>query len=82
MDENIKPVPVTMTMEEARIYIGISYEKLRLMAVAGEIPCISCGRRKLFRKATLDAWMDEQEKKAVQPIDDEDSQYGKLRKIY
>lgn len=74
--------PITMTMEEASIYIGISYEKLRLMANSGEVPCISCGRRKLFRKATLDQWMDEQEKKAVEPIVNEDNQYGKLRKIY
>ena len=73
---------VTMTMKEASIYIGISYEKLRLMANSGEVPYISCGRRKLFRKATLDQWMDGQEKKAVEPIPNGDNQYGQLRKIY
>ena len=82
MDNFIKPTPVTMTMKEASVYIGISYEKLRLMANSEEIPCISCGRRKLFRKATLDKWMDEQESRASQPVDNEDNQYGKLRKIY
>lgn len=78
--ENFKPV--TIKMKEASIYIGISYEKLRLMANSGEVPYISCGRRKLFRKATLDQWMNEKEKKAVEPIPNEDNQYGQLRKIY
>ncbi|MDI6617866.1 MAG: helix-turn-helix domain-containing protein [Clostridiales bacterium] len=70
--------PVTMSMQEAANYIGISYEMLRQMALRKEIPCICCGNRKLFRQATIDAWMTEQEKSK----DNIDDSYGKLRKIY
>lgn len=74
--------PVTLTAREAAQYIGISYWLLLEMVKKHEIPHIECGSRKLFRKAALDQWMDQQEKKTIDTQVQENSEYGKLRKIY
>lgn len=65
-----------MTANEAAKYIGISYWLLLDMAKKNEIPVIRCGRRKLFRKETLDRWMSNQETQVS-----ESDNYGKLRRI-
>lgn len=48
----------TYTAKQAAAYIGCSYWKLLEMVKAGQIPCIGIGSRKLFRKASLQLWMD------------------------
>lgn len=79
-DSDNKVAPVTFTLQQGADYIGISYGMLRVMADRGDIPCIRCGNRRLFRKETIDKWIIEQERKSIEPI--EENQYGKLRKIY
>lgn len=66
----------TITGKEAAEYLGISYVKLLDMAKKNEVPHISAGTRVLFRKKTLDQWMEEEESECKQV-----SQYGVIRKI-
>lgn len=73
--------PITMTAQEAAKYLGISYWLILEMTKQNKIPFIACGSRKLFRKAALDKWMEEQEKK-TSTVENTENQYGKLRKIY
>lgn len=79
MENEIKPI--TMTAQEAAKYLGISYWLILEMTKQNKIPFIACGSRKLFRKAALDKWMEEQEKK-TSTVENTENQYGKLRKIY
>lgn len=65
----------TISGKEAAEYLGISYVKLLDMAKKNEVPHISAGTRVLFRKETLDKWMDEKEAECKQ------AQYGVIRKI-
>ena len=74
--DNKEIKPVTMTVEETALYIGILYWLLLDMAKRNEIPVIRCGRRKLFRKETIDKWMTNQETLII-----ESDNYGQLRKI-
>lgn len=75
----------TITAKEAANYLGISYWLLLEMVKKNLIPCIELGignkKRKLFRVETLDKWIDEQELISVKQ-DTQESEYGKLRKIY
>lgn len=79
MENEIRPI--TMTAQEASKYLGISYWLILEMTKQNKIPFIACGSRKLFRKAALDKWMEEQEKK-TSTVENTENQYGKLRKIY
>ncbi|OPX88284.1 MAG: Helix-turn-helix domain protein [Pelotomaculum sp. PtaB.Bin104] len=56
----------TLTAKEAAGYLGISYWLLLELVKRKEVPAIHAGRRILFRTASLDAWMDSQEKESVQ----------------
>jgi excisionase family DNA binding protein len=55
--------PATLKARLAAEYLGISYWKLLDMAKKGEIPHIRAGKLVLFRQATLDRWLAEQEEK-------------------
>lgn len=69
----------TMNARDAAAYIGCSYWKILEIAKAGEIPHAKIGNRIIFRRETLDNWMEEQEVKSVRQ---EDMQgYGKLRAL-
>lgn len=68
----------TITAKEAAEYIGISYVKLLDMAKKNEVPHISAGTRVLFRKETLDKWMDEKE---AEYKNNPHNQYGVIRKL-
>jgi len=78
-----KVIQATVNAKDAAKYIGVSYWMILEMVKRNEIPCIKCGVRKLFRIATLDKWMEQQELQNSEPIkESEDNQYGTLRKIY
>lgn len=79
MEQIRNETTVTVTAKEAAQYIGISYWLLLDMAKRSQIPCIRCGDRVLFRKETLDLWMQNQETKSVQP--ERSSESGVIRKI-
>lgn len=53
--------PVTLKSKQAAAYLGISYWKILDMVKKGEIPHIRAGALVLFRQATLDRWLAEQE---------------------
>lgn len=51
----------TLTAKEAAIYLGISLDLVYKESIYGSLPCVRIGRRKLFRKETLDRWMTNKE---------------------
>ncbi|MGG4141840.1 helix-turn-helix domain-containing protein [Paenibacillus algorifonticola] len=51
-----------MNVKEAAPYIGASEYKLREMVREKLIPAYRIGNRILFRKATLDKWIEQQER--------------------
>ena len=55
----------TWDAKTAAKYIGISYWLILELAKKGEIPCIRANSRVLFRKETLDKWMDKQEEDSI-----------------
>lgn len=69
--------PVTFTAKEAAEYIGISYYTILELARKRQIPHTPVGRRKLFRKETLDKWMTDQEKLSQEL----ESNFG-IRRVY
>lgn len=73
--------PITMSAREAAEYLGVSYWMINDMAKKGKIPFISFGSMRLFRKESLDSWIEEQEKLSVEVEEEDNNQYGKLRKI-
>ena len=75
-------IQATVNAKDAAKYIGVSYWMILEMVKRNEIPCIKCGSRKLFRIATLDKWMQEQELNTMTPVEAENNEYGVLRKIY
>ncbi|RAN91503.1 excisionase [Bacillus sp. SRB_28] len=51
----------TLTAKEAATYLGISLDLVYKESIYGSLPCVRIGRRKLFRKETLDRWMTKKE---------------------
>ncbi|MEN6305895.1 MAG: helix-turn-helix domain-containing protein [Armatimonadia bacterium] len=47
----------TMTSQEAAEYLRLGVDTLKRKARAGELPAAKTGRKWLFRKADLDAWL-------------------------
>lgn len=70
----------TITAREAAEYLGISYWKLLQLVKAGEIPHIRFPGRILFRRKSLDDWMEEQEMRSIRARE-EAEQKGKIRKL-
>lgn len=55
-----------MKAKDAAIYLGISYWLILELTKKREIPFISAGGRKLFRRESLDLWMANREAQSVQ----------------
>ena len=55
----------TLSAREAAHYIGVSLDLIYKESTYGSMPCIRIGRRKLFRKESLDRWMLQQELKCL-----------------
>jgi len=72
-------VSVTINAKEAAQYIGISYWLILDMAKKCIIPCIHAGDRVLFRKETLELWMQNQETQSMQP--EKPAGYGTIRRV-
>ncbi|MCG3795990.1 excisionase [Bacillus toyonensis] len=51
----------TLTAKEVATYLGISLDLVYKESIYGSLPCIRIGRRKLFRKESLDRWMAKKE---------------------
>lgn len=52
---------ITLSTEEAAIYLGISEQTLRSMCQQNQFPHSRARGKYLFRKKSLDEWMDQQE---------------------
>lgn len=72
---------VTFSAQEAADYLGISYWLILELVKRKQIPCTDLGRRKLFRKETLDNWMTQREQMTQIPEDTQPEGYGTLRKV-
>jgi excisionase family DNA binding protein len=55
----------TLRAKEAAAYLGISYWLILELAKKKEIPHIRAGSRVLFRRESLDEWMQNQEAASV-----------------
>jgi excisionase family DNA binding protein len=49
-----------MTIEEVATYLKIPKSTVYILAQEGKIPCQKVGRQWLFRKNTIDKWLDSQ----------------------
>jgi excisionase family DNA binding protein len=67
MEQNI-----TFDTKEAAAYLKIHYETLLKMARKRQVPHHRIGRKLLFRKDSLDAWIQEQEQKSVMTVEEQD----------
>ncbi|KNF06975.1 DNA binding domain, excisionase family [Gottschalkia purinilytica] len=56
----------TMTAKEAAEYLDISYWLILELVKRKEIPCIDLGNRKLFRKHSLNEWMNRKEQESIE----------------
>lgn len=71
-------LPMTLMEASTKYFKGnISYEKLRCMAKAGQLPIVKIGGRYFTRKDMLDEWFSRQQIKDTSAS----SNYGKLRVI-
>jgi excisionase family DNA binding protein len=65
--ERIAPIErETLKAEQAALLLGISYWKLNEMCKAGKIPHFLVGNRRIFRRSTLESWMENQERLSIQ----------------
>lgn len=69
----------TMQAREAAQYLGISYWKLLEYAKAGKIPHVRLPGKLLFRRESLDRWLEEQEQASV--IHEPEPVPGRIRKL-
>ncbi|KQX69305.1 helix-turn-helix domain-containing protein [Paenibacillus sp. Root444D2] len=56
---------VTMTVKEAAVFLGVSKDLLYKEVRCGKIPHTRLGATILFRRDTLTAWLEQQEKQSV-----------------
>jgi len=54
-----------MTVKEMALYLGVHLDTVYKMARANEIPHYRLRSRILFTKETVDAWIEEQQKKST-----------------
>jgi excisionase family DNA binding protein len=51
----------TMDRKEAARYLGVGLSALNELTISGTLPSFTIGRRRLYRRATLDLWLIAQE---------------------
>lgn len=50
-----------MTERETAIFLRVSERTVFGLAKSGELPCVRIGRRKLFRRSTVEAFLAQRE---------------------
>ena len=54
----LEPVErIGYTAKEAATYLGVCERSLKRWAKAGKVPSVKLGRRRIFPKTVLDAWL-------------------------
>lgn len=69
----------TMPTKPAARYLGVSYWKLLELAKAGEVPHIRVGGRILFRRESLNKWLEQQEAASIRQEPEQPA--GKIRRL-
>ncbi len=70
----------TMRTKEAAEYLGIPEQRLRTLSKQGAVRHFKIGKRFLYKKKSLDLWLEETQNASIQEQDD-DIGYGRIRKI-
>jgi excisionase family DNA binding protein len=66
--------PLSVGLRDAARLIGVSERHLQKLAIAGQVPSAMIGNRRVFRIATLDAWLASHEwNNSVHPLGDRKS---------
>ena len=71
----------TLTAREAAKFLGISYWLLLEMVKRKEIPCVKAGSRKLFRRESLERWLENKEAESIKKENQVLLGYGQLRQL-
>jgi len=57
-----------MNAHELSDYLKIAYSTINQQAARGEIPHARIGRKRVFRKSTIDTWLTEQELHSMEVV--------------
>lgn len=71
----------TMKTKEATEYLGITEWQLRTLTKQGKIQHFKAGNRFLYKRKSLDLWLENELASSVEHKDEEDIGYGRIRKI-
>lgn len=69
----------TMQAKEAAAFLGMSYWKLLELKKAGKVPHVPIGGRVLFRKESLERWLQEREAASIRLEPEADAE--KIRRL-
>jgi len=58
IEDTNKQCPLLMELDEAATFIGIPRSTLHTWAWQGRVPCVRLGRRRFFRRADLERWVE------------------------
>ena len=68
-------------LKQAAEELGLTEWDLRQRARSGRIPCLKSGNRYIFPSTQCQKWLEDEAMANIKPVQEEDNQYGKLRKI-
>jgi excisionase family DNA binding protein len=71
----------TINVQEAAAFIGVSKDLVYQLVRQKDIPHLKVGKRILFRKESLERWMNNQEVTSIQTNVKAATEYGALRPI-
>lgn len=57
----------TMTVREAAKYLGIAEQRLRSLTAQGSIRHLKAGNRFLYKRKSLDIWLEEVQNESIKP---------------
>jgi len=78
---NSAPIMNTMKTKEAAEYLGITEWQLRFLTKQGKIQHFKAGNRFLYKRKSLDLWLEKELTSSVEHKDEEDIRPGRIRKI-
>jgi len=75
------PIMNTMRTKEAAEYLGITEWRLRLLSKQGKIQHFKAGNRFLYKRKSLDLWLENELASSVEQKEAEDFRPGRIRRI-
>lgn len=75
------PAMNTMKTKEAAEYLGITEWRLRLLSKQGKIQHFKAGNRFLYKRKSLDLWLENELANSVEQKEEEDIRAGRIRRI-